>query len=282
MSMSLLSKIAEFILWKTKPRYMTSEDEIQKLLENREDEKFKSVFKTRKMGGIEVVSIGEKYDDNRTILYIHGGAYINQLNIQHQLYCLLLSKILKIHIILPVYSLAPLHDNSECYEEITALYEQLTGRYDQITLMGDSAGGGFILGFCQYLIEETRLEGPQNIIVFSPWVDITMKNNYDDTKDPILGNAGLREIGIRWAGKLGTDDYRVSPINGKNNNLPRTLMFTGSNEIFYNDILKYHEKLVNNGIDTELIVGEGLFHIYPLFPIPEAIGVLKKIKKEMR
>lgn len=278
---SFLSRIVEYILWKTKPEYMTSNEEIQKFLDNKSDEKFRSIFKTQRMCGMDVVSVGDKYDDDRIILYVHGGAYINQLNMQHQLYCYILSKILKIRIILPVYPLTPHHDNSECYTLITGLYEYLTEKYDHITMMGDSAGGGFVLSFCQYLEEECELGQPHNIITFSPWVDISMKNEYDDNEDPILGNVGLKEIGIKWAGKLSTTDYRVSPTYGKNTMLPRTLLFTGTNEIFYNDILEYYEKIADNGVDAELIVGEEMFHIYPLFPIPEAIGVLKKIKKEM-
>ena len=50
--------------------------------------------------------------------------------------------------------------------------------------------------------------------------------------------------------------------------------------IFYKDILRYYEKLIENGGDARLIVGSGMFHIYPLFPSPEAWDALKEIKKE--
>lgn len=62
--------------------------------------------------------------------------------------------------------------------------------------------------------------------------------------------------------------------------MPRTLIFAGDNEIFYNDILKYHEKLKEDGVDARLIVGEGMFHIYPLFQSPEAWDAFKELKKE--
>ena len=62
--------------------------------------------------------------------------------------------------------------------------------------------------------------------------------------------------------------------------MPRTLIFAGDNEIFYNDILKYHEKLKEDGVDARLIVGEGMFHNYPLFPSPEAWAAFKELKKE--
>ena len=55
---------------------------------------------------------------------------------------------------------------------------------------------------------------------------------------------------------MDTHDYRVSPLFGDNTDLPRTLIFAGDNEIFYKDILKYHEKLKEDGVDARLIVGE--------------------------
>ena len=146
--------------------------------------------------------------------------------------------------------------------------------------MGDSAGGGFVLSFCQHL-KRMDLPQPNNIVVFSPWVDITLSNPpYDNDSDPILGEIGLREIGKSWAGDLDAQDYRVSPIFGDNSGLPRTLIFAGDNEIFYNDILKYYENLKEDGVDARLIVGEGMFHIYPLFPSPEAWNAFKELKKE--
>lgn len=78
--------------------------------------------------------------------------------------------------------------------------------------MGDSAGGGFVLSFCQYL-KAIDLPQPNNIVVYSPWVDIALSNPpYDNDSDPILGEIGLREIGKSWAGELDTHDYRVSPL----------------------------------------------------------------------
>jgi acetyl esterase/lipase len=150
-----------------------------------------------------------------------------------------------------------------------------------ITLMGDSAGGGFILSFCQF-IKTISLPQPEHIITFSPWVDISMSNSpYDDEDDPILGEIGLREIGKSWAGKLDTHDYKVSPLFGDVSNQAPTLIFAGDSEIFYKDIRLYVEKLKKSDVEVRFITGEGLFHIYPLFPIPEAKKAFKEIKKEI-
>lgn len=278
-SPSFLSKIVKLILKVTKPEYMTSQNKVEEYLTNKKDEKVKSIFKTKDVGILKNLFFGDEKNSS-IIIYIHGGAYINQLNMQHKIYCYILNKLLKIPVIAPIYPLTPNHDYQESFKLITNLYATLTNKYEKIIFIGDSAGGGFILSFCQY-INTTDMRKPDNIIAISPWVDISMKSNYDDTDDVILGNIGLKEIGKLWANNTDTRNYMVSPLYGDSHNLPKTLITTGTDEIFYQDIKDYYENLINNNVDAKLIIGEKLFHIYPLFPIPEAYYVLKEIKKEI-
>jgi acetyl esterase/lipase len=280
-NISFIAKIEKFILKSTKPDYMDYQDEIDYLLSNKQhnDEPVKSIFKSIDLNGTQVFTFGDEKAKN-TILFMHGGAFINEINYQHLLYCLLLSRKLNAFVLAPVYPLAPKHNAIETFDIVTELYKELIER-ENLILMGDSAGGGFIHSFCQYL-KTINLPQPKQVITFSPWVDISMSNApYDSKDDPILGEIGLREIGKSWAGNLDTKDYKVSPLFGDNANLSKTLIFAGTNEIFYKDIKKYVENLKRDGVDVKLITGNGLFHIYPMFPIPEARGAFKEIKKEI-
>ena len=285
MSKSFIAKIEEKILMMSKPYFMDSQEKINDLLKERlnADEKYpKSIFKSIDFNGTQVFTFGDK-NAERVIVFIHGGAFINEINYQHHLFCLAISKKLGAYVIAPVYPLAPKHSCDETFDLMDDLYESIISKLSKdqtISLMGDSAGGGFILSFCQHL-KETNFPQPNNIVVYSPWVDLTLGNPpYDNDSDPILGEIGLREIGKSWAGDLDAHDYKVSPLFGDNSGLPRTLIFAGDNEIFYNDILKYYENLKEDGVDARLVVGEGMFHIYPLFPSPEAWNAFKKLKKE--
>lgn len=277
---SFIAKIEEAILRFTKPDYMDSADKTVAFLRNKENTKPpKGIFKSVDFNGTPVFTFGDENAEN-TILYIHGGAYVNEINYQHLLYCFLLSRKLNAYVLAPVYPLAPSSKAKQTFEAITGLYKTLISKKD-LTLMGDSAGGGFVHSFCQYL-KTVDLPQPDRIITFSPWVDISMSNPpYDSEDDPILGEIGLKEIGRSWAGDWDTQDYRVSPLFGDNAGLPDTLIFVGGSEIFCRDIKKYVENLKKDGVDVKLIVGNGLFHIYPLFPIPEAFGAFKEIKKEI-
>lgn len=279
---SFIAKIEESILKATKPDYMDNSDKITEFLSKKSnvEKPVKSVFKSIDFNGMQVFAFGDEKAVN-TIVFMHGGAYVNEINYQHFLFCRKLSRNLDAYVLAPVYPLAPHHKAIETFELITDFYENLIQSRKNIILMGDSAGGGFVHSFCQY-IKTVSLPQPEHIVTFSPWVDISMINpSFASKNDPILGEIGLREIGKSWAGNLDTTDYRVSPIYGDNEGLAKTLIFAGTNEIFYNDIKNYVEKLKNDGVDVKLITGKGLFHIYPLFPIPEAKDAFKEIKKEI-
>ena len=281
---SFFAKVVETILRFTKPDYMDSQEKVNDFLAKKaktENKAIKSIFKSMDFNGMQVFTFGNKETCENVILYVHGGAYVNEINYQHYLYCFKLSRKFNAYVLAPVYPLAPSSKATETFERIAELYKKVLANNKNIILMGDSAGGGFILSFAQYL-KTINLAQPNNIIVFSPWVDISMSNPpYDSENDPILGEIGLKEMGKSWAGDLDTKDYRVSPIFGDNTGLAKTLIFTGENEIFYKDIKEYVKKLENDNVDVRFIIGKGLFHIYPLFPISEAKEAFKEIKKDI-
>ena len=273
---SFIAKIEEAILRYTKPKYMDSKEDVDDFLNNKPVQKPpQGIFK---MSDSHLYTFGNENAEN-TILFVHGGAFVSEMNYQHLLYCLKMSRKLDAHVIAPVYPLAPQHNAMETYDMITEIYEKLD--HENLILMGDSAGGGFVLSFAQYL-KTVGLPQPRKIIAFSPWVDISMSNSpYDNKHDPILGEIGLKEMGKSWAGDLDTKDYRVSPLYGDVAGQAQTLIFSGTGEIFYKDIEIYVEKLKKCNVDVKFIKGEGLFHIYPLFPSPEAKKAFKEVKKEI-
>ena len=273
---SFIAKIEEAILRYTKPKYMDSKEDVDDFLNNKPVQKPpQGIFK---MSDSHLYTFGNENAKN-TILFMHGGAFVSEMNYQHLLYCLKMSRKLDAHVMAPVYPLAPQHNAMETYDMITEIYEKLD--HENLILMGDSAGGGFVLSFAQYL-KTVGLPQPRKIIAFSPWVDISMSNSpYDNEHDPILGEIGLKEMGKSWAGDLDTKDYRVSPLYGDVAGQAQTLIFSGTGEIFYKDIELYVEKLKKSNVNVKFIKGEGLFHIYPLFPSPEAKKAFKEVKKEI-
>ena len=217
----------------------------------------------------------------RCVIYVHGGAFALEMNDLHVKFCIRLAERTGACFYLPVYPLTPKHHYDEAYALIDALYGKVQDR--TIAFMGDSSGGGFVLAYAQQLRGAGK-ELPGQIIVLSPWVDLSMSSSdyapYDP-KDPMLGVPGLIMAGEYWANGLDTKDPKLSAMFGDNRGLPPVTVFAGTAELLYPDVILYAEKLRRDGVPTELIVGEDMNHMYPLFPIPEAAEPFETIIKKL-
>ena len=220
--------------------------------------------------GCRVIRFSPKQKATKTVMYLHGGAYVQQISFFHIRYCDILCSAANVNIVIPLYKLAPNHTWEETYSFLTSLYHDV----HPDVIMGDSAGGGLASGFVQSLSDK-----PEKVCLLSPWVDVCMKSDYSDyeKKDPMLGVDGLREMGRVWAGNLDASDQKISPLYGAFADFPETLILTGTREIFYPDVLKFHQKLIQAGIKSELVTGMGMNHVYPMYPIPEARKALETV-----
>lgn len=279
--MSKMSRIVEYGWQKKHPKYFDSAEAARKHLQERslvEDEPYKLpklIYRTkaesRDMFGCQMLTFNDTDTAERTVIYLHGGIYVNEIVIPHVTFCDKLAKKANACVYAPVYPLAPNHTYEETYEITEKLYRHLLETGKPITVMGDSAGGGLALAFCQYLAQ-IGLDQPDDLILISPWMDITMSGEYSEVEfDPIGGIEALRVMGSAWAGNLDLKDYKVSPMFGEVSGLSRITIFVGTHETLYADIIKFHERLIENGIEVELNVGEGMNHVYPVYPlVPES------------
>lgn len=227
--------------------------------------------------------LNEQGMNQRAIVYLAGGAYLLPPDKTYWQYLNQLAEQTDARIYVPIYSLAPQHSFRSAYQEIAQLYGQL---YDQqpaseITLMGDSAGAGLALGFSEYL-GQRGLPQPGHLILISPWLDLDLTNpviaQYEK-KDVTLAVDGLRKIGDIWAGNTPHRDYRLSPLYGDLDQLRDVYIIVGTHDIMYPDSTELVQKLKTARIPVKLTVGRGMFHIYPLYPVPESERVMKQVVK---
>ena len=93
-------------------------------------------------------------------------------------------------------------------------------------------------------------------------------------KDNLLPLNGLIEAGRKYAAGDDASNYLLSPINGDLNGLGETLVFFGSDELFYPDCKLLAEKVKSVG-NFNFHEFPGMQHDWVVFPIPEAKKALQ-------
>ena len=177
------------------------------------------------------------------IIFFHGGAYIFKATPGHWWLAVEIVKKSFCRMTLVDYPLAPEHNYEETFAAISGAYEKLINHYprDNFIFMGDSAGGGLALAFAQKLKQEKHNKLPVKIVLLSPWLDITMSNpdiKNQESLDYVLTVKMLRNAGMKYSNGDDMDQYLLSPINGEFNDIPETIIFYGTEELFHPDCKK--------------------------------------------
>ncbi|WP_422343154.1 alpha/beta hydrolase fold domain-containing protein [Parasphingorhabdus sp.] len=222
-----------------------------------------------------IFTLSPKSGSHRRILYIHGGAYV--LDMQPGYWTLLGEMVHRTDaaVVAPCYPLTPEHDWQQSYDWMMQVYGELVEEVgaDNIIIMGDSAGAGFALGLTQMLRDEGKAT-PHKMVLLSPWLDVTMTDPMQPAlskKDRILGIDGLRAAGEWWAGKSGNVELPpVSPLFGKLSGLPPIAVFTGTFDLLWPDARKLKEKAEAADLSLDYFEYPAMQHVWMLFPIPEA------------
>lgn len=216
------------------------------------------------------------------ILYLHGGAYMANITKQHWDIIKELINKTGATIVVPDYPLTPASSCKETYDFIEVLYTKMTAEYPskRIICIGDSAGGGLAFGFVQQLRNNNKRQ-PDQIILFSPWLDVTMNNpgiELTDKADKILSIKGLRSAGQKYAGNLDLKDYRVSPIYGDLTGLCRISIFTGTNDILNPDAHKCKQLMKNQQVCYNYFEYPEMFHDWVIISsLEESRDVIDKV-----
>ncbi len=220
----------------------------------------------------------------RTVLYLHGGGYVEHADRAHWKYAVSLAERLGVRVVLPHYPLAPSATWREAHEPLATLFTHLAVESPHgVVLAGDSAGGGLALALAQTL---ARRSGPQptHLSLVSPWLDLTGTTPGTDeasARDPWLRISRMHLYAQWWAGSDEPDRPEVSPLFGDLDGLPSTIMWCGTRDTFYPQCRALADRAREQGWDLEYVEEPDLLHVYPILPIPEARRALDQLARHL-
>ncbi len=200
-----------------------------------------------------------------TVIYLHGGGYVAGSPDSHKAITSHLARFANTRVVVPDYRLAPEHPCPAAIEDALSVYQTLLEQGvapKSLTLMGDSAGGGLVLATLLAL-KEKQIPLPASVILFSPWVDLTLTDLFDTDRDALLSPKWLRNAARDYAGNA-PERPACSPINGDLGDLPPVLIQVGSDEILLNDSLRLNETLNQSGTESRLQVHPQRWHDFQL------------------
>lgn len=225
-------------------------------------------------GGCPVYEVTPTAPGDTRILYLHGGAYLFEITKYHWRLIAEMAERLHARVTVPIYPLAPEHDFHAMFGMVGKVYRGMLAETpaEKIVFMGDSAGGNMAVVLTM-MAGEQGLPAPALHVLISPGLDVSLANPevYEvERNDPWLGIPGGVEAVRLYAAGLERTDWRISPLYGNLSVLPKTLLLTGTRDILNPDSVIFAERARAAGVDIEVVSEPGMFHVWPLFDMPEA------------
>jgi acetyl esterase/lipase len=238
------------------------------------------------IGGVRTqVVTPAKVSGTSAILYFFGGGYVQGSPDEDLAITARLAHLTNRRVYAPYYALAPECPFPQGLEDGLAVYAALRAQYGAaaLTIAGESAGGGLALALLLKLAEK-----PAKAALMSPWSDLTKTG---DTLSTLVGNDPWLhyELTLEPAAKayangrdLAAPD--LSPIYADfPKDFPKTLITTGTRDLFLSDCARLSTKLRAAGVDCELRVFEGMWHVFEFeADLPEADQSLAEIAAFIR
>ena len=206
------------------------------------------------------------------VLYLHGGGYTCGSLEYAKGFAATLASECGVRAFCAAYRLAPENRYPAALDDALEAYRYLLGKgyaARQILLCGESAGGGLIYALCLKL-KELGLPLPCGLIGISPWTDLTGSGkSYEEHReiDPSM-TPELLQFYARCYTDDPTDPF-CSPLFGDLTGLPPSLLFVGGDEVMLDDTRMLHEKLLESGCRSKMIVAPERWHAYVLYCLNE-------------
>ena len=218
-----------------------------------------------------------KTKSQRTILYLHGGAYIAGAPATHRSLVGALCNSCQSRAFVAKYRLAPEHPYPAAVEDAVAAYKWLLSSPEMaefgdraaqyISVAGDSAGGALSLAML-VSAREQGLPMPAAVVCMSPWADLSCSGVGYSTRvesDPIMDGDNISDLAKIYLDGEDPQSPLASPAFADLTGLPPMLIQAGSDEVLMGDSLLVEAMAHKCGVKATLEIWAGMVHVWQAF-----------------
>ncbi len=226
--------------------------------------------------GFTVLKMKHKDRADRANLFIIGGGMVMAPRPDAIKKALKFAKETGIDVYVPYYPLCTDYPLTKAYEMIHETYKMMLADYkaENISVLGTSSGGNLALGMIPYINDGHKdTPVPGHIIAISPGTCVENNEEWQrmlelDKKDVAIPAEYMKTaVDIMRHGDMSVPEYMIWLQKGDFTGCPHVTFMYGSDETLYACAPSFEKAMKKYGVDYEMIVGEGMFHCYPVFPI---------------
>ena len=230
--------------------------------------------------GCPVLKLIHKQKTDRANLFLIGGGMVSAPRPGSIKKALKFAKESGLDLFIPYYPLCTDYPLTKAYEMIHETYKVMLRDYaaEKISVLGTSSGGNLALGMVPYINDgHTDVPMPSYILAVSPGNCVETEEEWQrmlelDKLDVVIPAQYMKTaIEVMRHGDDSVPEYMLWLQRGNYSNCPRVTLMYGSDETLYACAPAIESVLKKYKVDYQMIVAEGMFHCYPVFPIvPEA------------
>ncbi|MBQ6546271.1 MAG: alpha/beta hydrolase [Lachnospiraceae bacterium] len=226
--------------------------------------------------GFPVLKLIHKKKTDKANLFLIGGGMISAPRPGSVKKALRFAKETGLDLFVPYYPLCTDYPITKAYEMIHETYCVMLKDYPagNVSVLGTSSGGNLALGMVPYINDgHGDLPMPGYIMAISPGTCDATEEEWRRMQElekldvAIPAQYMKTAVGIMRHGDDSVPDYMLHLQNGDFTHCPKVTFIYGSDETLFACAPSFKAAMRKYGIDFEMIVGEGMFHCYPVFPV---------------
>ena len=226
--------------------------------------------------GFPVLKLIHKQPADHANLFLIGGGMISAPRPGSIRKALRFAKETGLDLFVPYYPLCTDYPITKAYEMIHETYRVMLRDYkaEHISVLGTSSGGNLALGIVPYINDrhdDTPM--PSYIMAISPGTCVDGEEEWQrmlelDEKDVAIPAQYMKTaLEVMRHGDDSVPEYMLWLQRADFSGCPPVTLIYGTDETLYACAPAIEAALQKCGVNYEQILGEGLFHCYPVFPI---------------